>query len=86
MKILGISMIVAAVVYHIVLLVTFYRSGKFLKSLIISALSGLAFFGIVNLLSGTTGVALPLNGWTLGISASFGLPGVIAMLLVKLFF
>ena len=86
MKILGIIMIIAAVLYYAALLVTFYRSGKFFKTFIISAILGVGFFGFVNLLSGLTGVSLAFNGWTVGISASFGLPGVIAMLAVKLFF
>ena len=82
MKVLGAVIIAAAVIYYIVLIVTLSKDGKFLRTALITAISGVAALVIINLFS----PILSINGWTVGISASFGIPGIIAMLATKLFF
>ena len=82
MKILGAVIIAVAVIYYIILIVTLSKGGKFLRSALVSSLSGVAVLVLVNLFT----PILSINGWTLGISASFGIPGIIAMLATKLFF
>ncbi len=86
MKTLGIVVIGFAVLYLLILLFTFYKSGRFLKVMFITALSGLIPLFVLNLLSSYIGIAISINAWTLGISASFGLPGIIAMLTAVFFF
>lgn len=82
MKILGTVIIAAAVIYYIIFIVTLSKGGKFLRTALISALSGIAVLVVISLFS----PILSINGWTVGISASFGVPGIIAMLATKLFF
>ena len=82
MKILAIVVIVAAVIYHIALLTTMAKTKKMFSTMIITALSGIAVLVAINEFSSL----LNINGWTLGISASFGIPGIIAMLASKFFF
>lgn len=82
MKIIGTVVIAAMAIYYIALIVTFSKGGKFFRTLLISATSGVAALVIINMFSDL----ININGWTVGISASFGIPGIIAMLMAKLFF
>ena len=82
MKILTIIVISVAVIYHIGLLVTMAKGKKLLSTMLITALSGIAVLVAINGFSSL----LNINGWTLGVSASFGVPGIIAMLTAKFFF
>ena len=55
-----------------------------LKTLLVSALSGIVTFTAVNLLSSVTGITLSVNAWTLGSSAVFGMPGVLGLLILRM--
>lgn len=83
---LKISFIVLASLYVILLAYFCFKSGSFVKTLLISALLGVAVFTAVNISSHYTGVALSVNAWTLGASAVFGFPGVLGMLILRMFF
>lgn len=48
-----------------------------------SAVMGILAMTAVNLSSAFTGVALPLSGLSLGVSAILGIPGVTAMLVIN---
>ncbi len=85
-KVLLIILGIVFLIYLAVLFASFYRQGKFLKVFGISALSGLVTMLAVNLFSGITGVKIPLNWWTVGTGSFFGVPGVIALLVIKMFF
>ena len=86
MKILLAFLGVLLFIYICVLLVTARRQGKLLKVLGLTVLSGIIGMVAVNLLTGFTGVRIPVNWWTVGTSSIFGLPGVIALLVIKMFF
>ncbi len=86
MKYLGISFIIYLVLYLIILLVLCHKSGKFLKTALLFILSGVAAFTVVNIISSYTGVSVPVNLWTVGTSAALGLPGVLGLLLIRMFF
>ncbi len=86
LKILGVVLLSLAVIYLLVLSVVFYRQGRFVKAMLITAASGIAAMLIVNLISRFTGVRLPYNPWTVGVGALMGLPGIIALMLINLFF
>ena len=86
MQFIKISFIILLVVYLCVFLYFCHKNGKFFKTLLLSCLSGLLTFTIVNLLSHFTGVNLPVNAWTTGTSALFGIPGVFGLLTVRMFF
>ena len=55
-----------------------------LKTFLMSALSGMAVFTAVNLLSRFTGVSIPVNAYTLGASAGLGIPGVLGLITVRI--
>ena len=75
---LTITLILGTVAVIICLL----KSGHFIKYLFLSALSGIGALFAVNLLTSITGVSIALNYITLGISAVFGISGVIALVLI----
>lgn len=84
MQILKICFIIILVVYVLLLLYFSYKNGKIIRSVLLSALIGIITFTVVNLLSGFSGVGIPVNAWTLGSSATFGLPGVLGLLLMRM--
>lgn len=86
LQFLKISFIIILTVYIVLLLFFCYKNGKFLKTLLLSALSGLIVLTAINLLSGVTGVGISINGWTVGTSALFGMPGVLGLLTIRMFF
>ncbi len=86
LKFILISIIIILVVYAVLLFYYCYKNGRFLKTLLLSAASGLSAFAAVNLLSGVTGVGIAVNVWTALVSAFFGIPGVLGLLLIRLFF
>lgn len=86
MKIIKVYFIILIVIYTCILAVLSFKSGKMTKTLLLSVFSGLAVFTLVNILSSFTGVDIAVNGWTLGSSAVFGIPGVLGLLVLRLFF
>lgn len=58
------------------------KSGHFIRYLFLSAVSGIGALFAVNLLTSVTGVSIALNYITLGVSAVFGISGVIALVLI----
>ena len=58
------------------------KSGHFIRYLFLSAVSGVGALFAVNLLTSVTGVSIALNYITLGVSAVFGISGVIALVLI----
>ena len=86
MLFLKISFIILLSVYIILLLYFCYKDRSFFKTLFLSVLSGIAALTAVNLASYFTGVCIPVNAWTCGSSALFGIPGVLGNLLIRMFF
>lgn len=86
LQILKVSFIITVAVYSVILLVFCRKTGKMLKSLLLSAASGLFVFAMLNLFSGYTGVRIAVNVWTAGTSALFGAPGVVGILTINTFF
>lgn len=84
MQFIKISFIIILVIYIIFLLYFSYKNGKIIKTLLISALSGIITFTAVNLLSSLTGITISVNAWTLGSSAVFGMPGVLGLLIFRM--
>ncbi|MBR5472589.1 MAG: pro-sigmaK processing inhibitor BofA family protein [Clostridia bacterium] len=83
MKILGIIAIVWLSLCALVLLVLHIKSHKFVKSIFINALLGLAAIVVINLTQKYTGVFVPLNWYTVGGSSVFGLPAVCGIILLQ---
>ena len=72
--------IIAFAIYFFVLLVIAVKTQKTLKTIASGAFSGIAALTLVDITSVFTGVFIPLNMWTVGSSAAFGIPGVISLL------
>lgn len=63
-------------------LLAMFKSGRFFTSAVLSALGGIASMLCVNALGMLTGFRLAVNGYTLVISALFGVPGTITLTLL----
>ena len=79
-----IVIIVALAFCALTVLIYMKKSGRFIKSLFVSAVQGFAALLAVNAAGTMTGVTLPLNVLTLGSSAVFGTPGVIMNLIAQI--
>ena len=86
MQFIKISFIIILVVYTVLFLYFCRRNGDMIKTALLSAVSGLAVMTAVNLLSRFTGVNIAVNAWTVGSSAALGIPGVLGLLAMRLFF
>lgn len=86
MQLLKISFIILLSVYFVFLLIFCAKSGKIIKTLLLSSLSGLAVMVIINLTSKISGVDISVNFWTVTGSMTFGIPGVLGLLILRLFF
>lgn len=78
--------IALAAVGGLVILIFAFKTGKPLKALLLNAISGIAALMLINITARFTGVHIPLNQWTAGLSAGFGIPAVCLFLLLPIFF
>lgn len=62
------------------------RSGHFFRVMIFTALTGLGSLAAVCWLGAYTGVLLTFNPFTAGVSCFMGVPGVLAILALRLMF
>ncbi len=86
MKTLETVLTVAVIVYFLVYIILALNCKKPFKTLILITLGGLAALAVVDLTSRFTGVYIPVNPYTVGISASGGIVGTVALLIIKLIF
>lgn len=86
MQFIKIFSIILMCLYFILLLVFAKKSGAFMRTLLLSALSGVVAMAVINVFSKFTGVTLPVNPYTVLSSAALGLPGVLGLLTLRLFF
>lgn len=63
-------------------LVSFLRSGHFIKSVLSSAVQGIASLLAVHAAGTLTGVTIAVNAYTLCTVGLFGLPGTISLVLL----
>ncbi|MBQ7296324.1 MAG: pro-sigmaK processing inhibitor BofA family protein [Clostridia bacterium] len=71
---------IAAAVLALAVFAVSYKTGHFIKSVLLSALSGIGAIFAVNILTPITGVAIAVNYISLALGGIFGIPGVIALL------
>lgn len=74
------------IVVGLIVLVTFLRSGHFLRSVFGSVLCGGASLLSVNILGALTGVTIAINKFTLCTVGLLGLPGTISLVLCDMIF
>lgn len=70
-------------IYLLAVLVLAVGSKKIMKTLTLTCFSGLALLLILHTTAKFSGILLPLNWVTAGISTAFGVPGVILLLLLN---
>lgn len=77
--------IIAFAVLAIGLIIVILRNPGIFKKIIGSAAVGLVALTAVNLTAAFTGVSLAFSVWSIMAAGLLGLPGVVSMLLVKIF-
>lgn len=78
--------IALAAVGGLFVLIFALKTGKPFKALLLNAVSGIAALMLINITTRFTGVHIPINQWTAGFSAGFGIPAVSLFLLLPIFF
>jgi hypothetical protein len=84
MEIFKISMLCVGGVFLLIMLISFLKSKKFLKNLISSAILGVGSLTALSIAAPVTGLTLCLTPYTIAFAAIFGLPGTVALSLIKI--
>lgn len=77
---------VAVIVYFLVYIVFIMCCKKPIKTLFLFTLCGILALIAVNLSTAYTGVSIPVNPYTVGVSAAGGIMGVVTLLIIKIIF
>ncbi len=83
MQALKIILLIIMVIYILVYIMLILCGLKPIRTLALFSLLGVLSLTAVNLTTKITGVGVPLNPWTLSISAAGGIPATIALLLMQ---
>ena len=75
---------VALIVYLLFYIILAFCCKKPIKTVFLIALSGIAAMILINLTGGYTGVKIPVNAYTVGLSAGAGIIGVAGFLILNL--
>ena len=86
MKVFETIIMIAAAVYFLVYIILAMCTKKPLRTVLLNALCGIISLMAVNLTSRYTGLYIPTNPYTAGISAAGGIAGVVFILVLRLFF
>lgn len=84
MRIIGYIFLGIAAIFFAVKTGFAIRGGRPLPRLFLHALLGLAVLAAVNLTGFLSGVHIPINGWSVGTAALFGVPAVCGQLLLQI--
>ena len=82
---LSIAVYIAALIMVIVLARIFEKPFKFILKLLINSLLGIALIVIINSFSAHTSLVIGINPVNAAVCGLLGVPGVILLILVKLF-
>ena len=80
----GIFVICVLSVCLVAVLIICLRSGRFIKSLFLNGVIGIALLIIMNILSRYTGVKIPINEYTVPFCILCGTPAIILLTLLPL--
>lgn len=86
MEILKYGGIAVIAIGALALLIFSAKTGKLFKTLILNAFIGIAVMAVIDLTAKFTGVHIPVNWWTVGGSAVFGIPAVCGFLILPIIF
>jgi inhibitor of the pro-sigma K processing machinery len=77
--------IIAAAALACGIIIVIIRNPDLLKKFIGSAVAGFAALAAINLTASLTGVGLAVSVWSIAAAGLLGLPGVVSMLMLKIF-
>ncbi len=77
-----IAFYIVLVLYFLFYLIFSYKTGKFVNTVFKIGVIGISVLAIIHLFGGYLGFKVPLNIYTIGISAVMGLPGVLFVLII----
>lgn len=77
--------IIAAAALACGIIIVILRNPGIFKKFIGSAVAGFAALAAINLTASMTGVGLAISVWSIAVAGVLGLPGVVSMLLLKIF-
>ncbi|MBE6728249.1 MAG: hypothetical protein E7562_06360 [Ruminococcaceae bacterium] len=80
------SYISVLVLFFVIKVLFALKGRRMILRLFLHAVLGLGVLILINLTSKFSGVYIPINGWSVGFTAAFGLPSVCAQLLIQIFF
>ncbi|MBE6766174.1 MAG: transcriptional regulator [Ruminococcaceae bacterium] len=83
MQALKIILLVAAIIYFLVYIIFAICGKKPIRTILLFSFFGIISLTAVNLTSSLTGVYIPLNPWSLSVSAAGGIPATVALLLMR---
>ncbi len=71
-------------VFSLCILFFALKSHKFFKTLIFNAFLGICILVIIDLTAEFTGIYIPVNPYTVGAGASFGVPAITLLLVLQI--
>ena len=86
MQLFKILLIIFYALYLILLLIFCKKAGRFYFTFILNALLGVVLLTLINLTSRFSGLYIPVNEYSLLASATLGIPGTAALLIINLIF
>jgi len=73
-------------IFGFIIIISMFRTKKFLLSLFMTALQGIASLIAANFIGGFFGVHLSVNAFSLGVCSLGGLPGTVMLLITDTLF
>ncbi len=86
MMFIKIFLCIYVVIYFIFLLIFYFKTKKPFKNFFIFSVISLSLLFIVNLTEKFTGIYIPINYFTAGTAVFCGMPGIIAVVILRAIF
>lgn len=83
---LKIIFISVTIIYFFLYIILAAKTKKPFKTIMAYSFLGVLGIIIINITARFSGIYIPINGYTLGCSAAFGLPGTVGILLLRMIF
>ena len=84
MRVLSVLAVITVCVFFLIILVFHIRSPRPLRSLLLNAALGIISLVAINLTTRFTGVHIPVNPYSAGGSAVFGIPATVALIILQM--
>lgn len=79
-----ITLIIFLLIYGFIYLILGAKTKKPFKTIFLNAFLGILLLLAISFTKRYTGINLPVNGYTLGLSGIFGIPGAVFLLIANL--